>query len=419
VKTFFDEGGEQAYVVRVVGIDAVKGTITLKDRATPTATDTLKVDADSAGAWSGGLTVVVANGSIADTVKISIVIGGDVVESYNNLTSPADIVARFRTSRFVNFINAGSTAAAPLNLPVVGTFALSTGDDQRGAITPDTYVKALDYFTEGLGDGAVAIPGVGPAVHAGLILHSKVNHRIALLAHNDGATKTELAQAVAANPSDAAGIFEPWLQINDGNGGVRNAPPEGFVAACRARAHDQVGAWRAPAGGIGVAQTVLGLATEYDKAGAEALDAGRINVIRRVANSIRLYGWRSLSTQESDYGFLSARDLLNRLVVESGEQLEQFVFNTIDSKNQLLSSIQAQLIGIVEPIRAANGLYEQVDAKGQVLDPGYLVETGSTVNSAQSLANNEVRARMSVRLSPTGALVSLDIVKVGLLSGLS
>ena len=52
VKTFFDEGGEQVYVTRAVGVDAVKGTIVLKDRATPDPADTLTVNASSAGSWS-------------------------------------------------------------------------------------------------------------------------------------------------------------------------------------------------------------------------------------------------------------------------------------------------------------------------------------------------------------------------------
>lgn len=418
VKTFFDEGGEQVYVVRTVGIDAAKGTITLKDRATPTAADTLIVNADSPGAWSGNLHVRVEAGSIADTVRVSVLLKDEIVESYTNLATPQEIISRFRTSKFVDVQSAGSASVAPLNLPALGDFQLSAGDDKRGAVVPATYVASLDLFTEGFGDGAVAIPGVGPSVHAGLIAHCRINNRVALLSHNEGASRGELDQAVAAANSDCAGMFEPWLQINDGNGGVRNAPPEGFVAACRARAHDAVGPWRAPAGGIGTARGIVGLAKDYSRKQSESLDAGRVNLILRVAGAIRLYGWRSTSADEQNYRFLSARDLLNRLVVESAKQLEQFVFSPIDSKGQLLSSINAQLVGIVEPIRVANGLYEQVDAQGNILDDGYLIETGPSVNSTQSLNNNEVRARMSVRLAPTGAMISLDIVKVNLLSGL-
>lgn len=418
VKTFFDEGGEQAYVTRVVGPDATKGTIVLQDRSTPTPFNTLTFDAASAGAWSGDLKILVEQGSIADSVKISVALRGNIVEVQNNLTTPAQVVQKFSTSVFVDVTNMGSTATGVTALPQNGTYTVTAGDDKRGAIQTENYIKSLENFTEGLGDGAVAIPGVGPAVHDGIVEHAKANRRIALLSHNDGATKIELAQTVTAVDDDAAGLFTPWIQVNDGAGGIRNAPPEGFVAACRARAHDTVGPWRAPAGGIAIARNVLGLATEYTKQESESLDAARVSVIRRVAGTIRLYGWRSLSSDEQNYGFLSARDLLDRLVVESEKRLEAYVFAPIDAKNQLLSAINAELVGIVEPMRQAGGLYEQVDANGQQIDPGYLVETGNTVNSTQSLASNEVRARLSVRLSPTGALVSLDIVKVSLLSGL-
>lgn len=418
IKTFFDEGGEQAYVTRVVGPDATAGTATLKDRATPTAGDTLTFNAASAGSWSGRMKIVVEDGSINNTVKISILLDGDLVETQNNLASPEQIVSKFRTSVYVDVLNAGSTAASPLNLPAKGTFTVTAGDDLRGAIQTQNYTDALKNFVEGFGDGAVAIPGVGPAVHEAIVLHCKQNNRVALLSHNDGASEVELSQAVSAINSDYAGMFTPWVQVNDGAGGIRNAPPEGYVAACRARAHDTVGAWRAPAGGMGVATSILGVAKEYTKAESERLDAGRVSVIRRVAGTIRLYGWRSLSADDTNYGFLSARDLLNRLVVESSARLEQYVFATIDSKNQLLSAINAEIVGIVEPIRKSGGLYEKTDENGQEIDAGYLVETGSSVNSVQSLNNNIVRARLSVRLAPTGAMVSLDIVKVGLLSGL-
>ncbi|WNM67065.1 tail sheath protein [Gordonia Phage Schomber] len=418
VKTFFDEGGEQCYVTRVVGVDATRGTVTLKDRATPTAGDTLRVDAANPGAWSSNLRVRVEAGSVADSVKISVVLNGDVVESQNNLTTPAQIAQKFYASQFVTVTNLGSTAAGALALPAVGETALSAGDDLRGAIQTENYVEALDNFTEGLGDGAVAIPGVGAGVHEGIVAHCKANRRIALLSVLDNASNADLSQAVASVDDDCAGLFAPWVQVNDGAGGIRNAPPEGFVAACRARAHDRVGPWRAPAGEMGIAQSLLGLSREYTKAEAESLDDGRVSVIRRVAGTVRLYGWRSLSTDEDNYTYLSARDILNRLVVESEKRLEQYVFATIDAKNQLLTSINAELVGIVEPIRQAGGLYENNDINGQQIDPGYLVETGNSVNSQQSLAKNEVHARLSVRLSPTGALISLDIVKVSLLSGL-
>jgi phage tail sheath protein FI len=209
------------------------------------------------------------------------------------------------------------------------------------------------------------------------------------------------------------------VNIPDDAGGFRQISPEGYVAGVRARAHEQVGPWRAPAGEIAAANSILGLAVNYTLAESQQLDAARVSVIRTVADSVRLYGWRSLSANEADFKFLSGREVLNRLVIEGEAALEEFVFQPIDPKGQLLSAVNAALVGVAEAKRQAGGLYELVNpSTGQLVDPGYKVDTGSSVNSAQSLANNEVRARLAVRIAPTGALVSLTIVKVGISSGL-
>lgn len=418
VKTFFDEGGDQAYVARVVGDAATVGTITLKDTTPVTPADTLKFDAANAGAWSSNLSVIVADGALADTKRIQVLLGAEVVEDWNNIASPADAATKFTNSPYVAVTDLGSVTAAPDNLPANGTFTLTAGADDRAAVVAADYTAALDLFTESLGDGAVSIPGIGTTVHAGLVAHAKANRRIALLSAAQTAIVTDLQTAAGAVNADVAGLFAPWVLISDGAGGTRACPPEGYVAGVRNRAHTQVGPWRVPAGNIAIARSVIGLQTEFTKSESDTLDASRVSVIRRVANSVRLYGWRSLSSDESNYGYLSIRDLLNRLVVESELRLEDYVFSPIDGKGQLQSAINAEITGIVEPIRQAGGLFERLDAKGNLVDPGYLVETGNTVNSEASLANNEVRARLSVRPSPTAAMVSLTIVKVGLLAGL-
>jgi len=190
------------------------------------------------------------------------------------------------------------------------------------------------------------------------------------------------------------------------------------VAGRRAVAHDTVGPWRAPAGAMGKMSSVIAVEQTFTTEEANDLDNAKVSVIRNIANSIRLYGWRSVSSDVENYSYLKDRDLLNYLVVQAEKRLEDYVFAPVDRKGQLLSSINAALVGLVEPIRAAGGLFENYDADNELVDPGYRVETGSTVNTTTTLANNEVRALLLVRVSPAGGLVSLNIVKVGLLSGL-
>lgn len=419
LKVFFDEGGLQAYVGRVVGSGATKGTLTLQDRA-GSPVNTLRIDAANAGAWSSRIKVSVENGSLANTFKISVFLDNVLVEYKSNLAAPADAVIAFKDSVFIRAVDLGSATAAPNNNPaVLAATVLSTGTDDRASLTDSNYVTGLNLFTKDLGDGSVAIPSrTTTAIWTGINTHCIANNRIGLLSSASGDNKATLLGRTNEVNSEYCGVFAPWIVVSDGGSGTRTISPEGYVAACRAKAVDQVGPWRIPAGQIAIASTVLDVQTRFSETDSNDLDAGRINVIRYIAGSPRLYGWRSLSSDELNYWFLKDRDLLNYLVTESAKRLEEFVFQPIDRKGHLLSSVNSAIVGLVDPISRAGGLYSLENADGQQIDPGYKVDTGSSVNTDTTLANNEVRALLSVRISPAGGLISLTIVKAGTTSGL-
>lgn len=421
LRMFFEEGGTRAYVARVAGAAAVAGTLTLLDRA-GTPLGTVRIDAVSPGSWSTGITVQVEAGSQADTYRI-VVRHGDSTETFDNLADPAAAVTALAASRFVRATNLGSATAAPNNLPaIVGPVALSSGNDDRAAVTAATYLAALARFGAELGAGAVAIPGMAhSAVGAGLIAHGRANKRIALLAP-PAAQSPDQAIAAAATlrataGSEFAGLFYPWVLVPDEAGGTRTVSPEGYVAAVRARAVESEGPWRAPAGQIAAARYLAGVERELTRAEGDRLDGNAVSAIRAVAGRPRLYGWRSLALDELNFALLTGQDVLNLLVAQAEERLEQFVFRTIDGRGHLFAEAAAELTGIAEPIRAAGGLYERLDDEGNVLDRGYGVDVGPSVNTPASLAENKLRAALSVRVSPTGALVEVTIVKAGLNAG--
>lgn len=419
LQTYFDEGGLQARIARVVGPAATVGTLTLQDRA-GTPANTLRVDAANPGAWSTQLKVQVLDGSVANTFRIVVTLNGVPVQDINNIATPAAAVIAFRNSEYIRIANLGSATTAPNNNPAVAAAtALSAGSDDRVSITATHYLNSLGLFTKEMGDGAVAIPGqTSTAIWQGIDTHCRDNNRIGILSAAISATKSQLLARNAEVVSEYSGVFAPWIVIPDGQGGTRTISPEGYVAACRARAHDQVGPWKVPAGSIASANTVTDVETEFRTGDANDLDDGRINVIRIIANTVRLYGWRSLS-DDAEYTYLKDRDLLNNLVVEGEKVLEQFVFATIDRKGQLLSQVNASLVGLVDPIASAGGLYSRTDElTGQEIDPGYKVDTGSSVNTSATLAMNQIKARLLVRIAPTGGLISLTIVKVAIQSGL-
>lgn len=414
---YFESGGQQAQVLRVVGDAATVGTLTLQDTA---AVATLRFDAASPGAWSTRLTVQVENGTNGpESRKITLRLDGAIVEVYNNLTSIGQIESRFAGSPYVKVSSLGSATTEPNNLPVVlAATPLSAGTDDRAAVSATQIGNALPKLKIGLGDGSVAAPGFGQSVHSALIAHANEYRRVAILSAARGSSAGDLAAIGIALGSvtgaQSAGLFGPHVQVADGAGGIRVISPEGYVAGGRARAHDAAGPWQPGAGEFSVSPYILGLDQEFTRTDAELLDAGRVNPIRLVAGRNRVYGWRSLSSAESDYSSLAVMDLLNRIVTECEARLEPFVFDTIDGRGQKFAEMKGVLIGILEPLRAAGGLFEGTNVSGEVVDPGYSVNVGPNINTAASLAANEVHAQVAVRPAPNASLITLQIVKAGL-----
>lgn len=83
-RLFWEEGGSELAVTRVVGPNAAVGSITLNDRAA-TPLPTLRVDAVDPGAHSSTTSVqVVANGSNFDII---VRVDGGIVQRFDNLAT--------------------------------------------------------------------------------------------------------------------------------------------------------------------------------------------------------------------------------------------------------------------------------------------------------------------------------------------
>lgn len=427
LSTWYAEGGGRAYVARVVGAGAAAGFLSLVDRAVaPVAT--LKISANSAGAWSTSITVQVLDGSLANTFRLQIRYAGELVEDWNNLTSPANAVQVLNPSsnnpgsQYVVATDLASVTVAPTNNPaVLAATALSAGTDDRGTIAAQNYIDALARFGPALGDGIVIIPGqAASAVYTGMKTHCQANNRLGLVAPASGQTLAQAKAAAIALRGQGAfqegmGFVWPHVYMPDGAGGRRLISPEAYAAACRARAHDLEGPWRAPAGDIATAQFILDVETELTAADME--DATRehiIPVMKFPGIGIQLYGWRSLSTDEANYMLLTGRDVLNRLSVAIKARTDRLVFGTIDGERKFLGKLEAEIRAEVKPMATAGGLFPMSNAAGEQTDPGYVIDTGPGVNTAATLALNQALADVGARISPTGETIRVTLAKVGI-----
>lgn len=405
---FFALGGSEAYVCRAVGPAATKGTKSLSDGVG----NTIRLDAANAGDWSAGMTVTVATGLASGTKKITLKVGGVVVESHDNLASPSDIVSAFANSAYAVATDLGRDTL-PSN---ISNSAFSAGADDRSNVTANVLLGALELATADLGPGLVAIPGQAyDTVGEELLAYAKTNRRRALIACASGVDNAgALAAAATLRGSDGdehGGLFNPWISIPDGSGGARWISPEGAVAGLYSKRFAVDGPGRAPAGDAGLMSPyVLAAQSVLSRQDVDDASDGAVNPIWQVGTAVKLYGWWSLSTEQSNYRWLSDADVVDAIANDGEQVLESYVFDTIDGAGQVFAALAADLRGVLEPLREAGVIYERT-VDGELVDPGYAIDVGADVNTPETIAAGEIHAAISVRTSPLAELVTLHISK--------
>jgi hypothetical protein len=423
VQTFFEEGGAKAYVGRVVGDDPATASLTLTKVGGGNA---FTVTAANSGAWANGatdgLSVTTTDGP-GTTSNFKLYLGEDVIYQTGALTTAADFVAAINNSAVATIYISASVNTASATLGASAGLQLSGGAD-GDLPTEAQLVAGLELFETNLGAGAVAIPGSysnaeSSIIWDGLLAHAIDKNRIALLAFAEGNTVAETVTeaedwiGTQAN-TEYAGFYYPSITMTGSAGTSLTISPEGYVAAKRSIAHNSVGAWQAAAGLNSKATFVTGVETSIDKADGDTLDEGYINAIRIIQGSVRVYGARSASTDTTNFRYLTARDTLNYIVTEAEKSLEDLVFSTIDGRRTVFGRVEARLIGLLDPLRTAGGLYEAFDSDGNQIDTGYSVEVTDALNPVSQLATGTVKAKVGVRVSSVADRIEVEIVKSNL-----
>jgi hypothetical protein len=440
VETFFEEGGTQAYVCRVAGETPTTATLALKDATDNTV---LTIDANGPGAWGEDVSVQVTNTPTGDLFAVILRYQDEVIYSTGNVSTPAQAAGRINLNPIASrYVVATATPGENTKPAVLVDTNLVGGDDDLDSVSDDSLIAGLEAFNDALGAGAVAIPdgetatrlasggpvtdydGTGKAgqdVSAALIAHANANNRIAIL--HCGAADTP-ANAIAKSEElkteehgEHAALYYPWVSVPTGNAGVFSLiPPDGYVAAKRALAHNQSGAQVPAAGLISSSRFVSGTAADVNKTAGDALDAQNINAIRVIQNSVRVYGARSLSLDTENFRYITTQEIINHIVVEAQRSLEDLVFGVIDGRDTIFSAITSRLIAILAPLREQGAIFQAFDANGKKIDNGYTVRCDSALNPVSQLAGGTVKAKIGVRTSSVGDKIEVDIIKSNLTS---
>ena len=420
VKTFFEEGGSRCWVSRSFASGAAAASFSVLEAANP------EIDfvAADPGLWGNDLTVAVLDAdSLVSGFRIQIALDGVVILTTPDMASNADAVAFVNTSSISHLVVAAVASGAAAVPDVVAAQSFTNGSDATTGTSDADRLTALDLFEYGAGAGAVAMPGeTGTVTWDDLAAHAKANNRIALCAFGaadaPGTVKTAAAFYYGNAAASSMAFYYPHIKVADPttSGLTVTVSPETMVAAARSKAIQASGSpFRAPAGLIsGSSSYVKGVASSIDKAAGDLLDEARVNAIRTIGGQVRVYGARSVSSDDANWRFITFQDMLNHVVVDAENRLEEFVFATIDSRGGLFGAIKSSMIAMLDPLRLSGALYEAFDSEGERIDPGYSVVVNDENNPVAQLATGLVKVEVGIRVSSVGDKINITISKSNL-----
>ncbi|WP_050478898.1 phage tail sheath family protein [Herbaspirillum rhizosphaerae] len=252
---------------------------------------------------------------VAAKTKVAVGGDGDVEDKDNDVKIGSDSGSidpgqRILAHAVYGFFNNGGT-----NCYVVRIAAVSNIDKA---------VTALAAFDD---ISTVSFPG-DTTYHTKLVAHATALQRFAIL---DLDKDSDVAALTAPDSSTYAGVYFPWLKVFDPaaammkeTNGIVVVPPSGHIAGIYARSDVARGAYKAPAN-----EALLGVPALNDnitKAQQDVLNVAGINAIRQLNGALRVWGARTVGTQNGEYRYISTRRYFNylRQSIDSGTQFVVF-----------------------------------------------------------------------------------------------
>lgn len=404
----FREGASVIYVGRIVGPAPVLATHTFA----ASSGNAFRVDAISYGDWANAIDVAVAasGGNFVVTVRFA----GTTVEVSPSLATVDEAVAWASTSSYIRIV------ALSANDPVtVAAQALAGGTDDHANANDATRLAALNLFSKELGPGQVAAPGItSNQAYLDLLAHAAAKNRRALLDSVDTATiatLTAAATGLRTAPATAARFGQfltPWAVAPGLTPGTTRTVPYSAVQMGLIARSEGEGANpnEAAAGKRGRARYVTGLSqapfTDTDR---ETLNDAGVTVARLIRSTVTTYGNRSLTNPltDGDWKSFSASRLMMAIAAGADVVMEGYDFEQIDGKGNVFKKLQGDLSGLVcMPLFNAQALF------GDTPDEAFTVNTGPDVNTPTTIAAEEIHAQIAARVSPTGEVLTTEVVKV-------
>ena len=412
VYQFFTNGGQQAYIVRLVDKDAATATITLEDSKSNAV---LTVSALNPGSWASNYAIAITSPPNASTgFGLQVVnwplpaspLPPVVVESFQNLwissSSPRFVQAIVNNQS--NYITV-EVGAGATTVPAAGTTpfpASGAGSGNNGTVlqpVSTTGGKTGDFETQLTGTNGytllqyvnfdlLCVPGEADPGTLSQLEGFCAQYRAMLIADcpSDASVNSLSTGAASVQDSAVAGLanaayYFPWVNAPDPaqSNQPNTFPPSGFAAGLYAQTDAARGVWKAPAGTQVSLTGVLGPSVVLNDAQNGVLNPLAINCIRNFTGyGTVLWGARTLQGSDiagSQWKYVPVRRMALFLESSLLAGLKWAVFEPND--NPLWSSIRLNVTSFMQT------LFLQGAFQGQTPQEAYFVKCdGETTTQA-------------------------------------
>ncbi|SPE40611.1 Phage tail sheath protein [Candidatus Sulfopaludibacter sp. SbA3] len=404
VSQFFANGGQQAYIIRLVS-GAKPGAVTIGP---------LTLTAQNPGTWAANYGIAI-KGQTGSTTRFQLRVvyappgatSEVTVESFDNVS----IITPDPQGRFVadvinsesSYITASVTAgasAAPANTTLPSP-TLKTGSDDGTVLVPNSA-----GFETALNIGGSTQSGIVLLDHVDLFnilcvpgetsnpiqtsLEQYCQSRRAFLIADPDSTITDYTK-LTTGPQIAgnnAAFYFPWIEAPDplNQNRLRSYPPCGFVAGIYARIDASRGVWKAPAGTEATLIGVSGVSVALNDQENGILNPVAVNCIRNFSvYGTVVWGARTVEGNDeigSDWKYIPVRRLALYLEESLFRSLKWVVFEPNDEP--LWAQIRLDVGSFMQT------LFRQGAFQGSTPQQAYFVKCDSETTTAADQNNGIV-----------------------------
>jgi len=432
VSLFFQNGGRELYVKRIIGQSAVAATGVVP-RSSGAGT-VLTLTAKNKGTDGNNYRVQISGGSVASTFTVAIykegIIGTStsvtddvLVEQYENLdfatpssnsyaSTVINSVSQLFTAVVNDNVNTPSTAVVPFTGGSNGNAVVTTDYESSTTGVP----AALDLIDRPL---VVWLPGIYElfSESAATTLAANLSAYI-VLSKKDffvGEVKSGITVAQALTTADSLGgagtygaVYYPSLLIADplgvASGATRKVGPAGAVAGLYLRTDATVGPFKAPAGLTASLAGVVATDKSFTTTELDSLNGASfpVNPIRQVPGAgISVMGARTLKQDGTANKYVNMRRSLI-YIRKSLQNLTEFALFE-NNNEQLWGRINTTLNTFLNEYRNQGGL------RGNTPADAYFIKCDAENNTAASIASGEVRIEVGVALQYPAEFVVINL----------